>query len=147
MTYEQMKFKLGDYLRCRKVYKRHMRELELLEAKLLHVGSTVNNSQPKVKKSAAGNAAYAEWIENAMFMAKQLKDEKKEVRQAKKAVARIINRLESQEEKDVLRYKFLHGWRWNEIARVMNFSEDWARHISYQAIRTLAEKTTTHNHL
>lgn len=146
MTYEQMKFKLGDYLRCCKEYEKHVRELELLKEKLRHAGITVDISKPKVKTSAAGHAAYAEWIEDAMFREKQLEEEIRECRLAKKTLEQIIDILEDHDQQSVLRYKYLNGWNWNEIGRVMNYSRDWARHVCYDAIKTLSIKSTTHNH-
>ena len=146
MTYDQMKYELGDYLRCKRIYERHKRELALTESKMKSAGISVDYSKPRIKSSVAGNAAYAHWIEEAMFIRKQLEAEAKEVIAAKDALIHIIDRLESQDQKDILRYKYLNGWPWYEIGRVMNYSPEWARHVCYQAIRILADKTTTHNH-
>lgn len=145
MTYDQMKYNLGDYLRCKRIFERHKRELAMIESRMKSAGTSVDYSKPRIKQSAAGNAAYAAWIEEAMFLRKQLKDEEVEVKAAKKKIIRIIERLQSQDQKDVLRYKYVNGWPWYEIGKVMNYSPEWARHVCYQAIRILAEKTTTHN--
>ena len=146
MTYEQMKFRLGDYVRCRRFYERHRRELILIEQKLKAVGISIDYSKPNVKTSAPGNAAYADWITDAMFIRKQLAEEETEVVKARDSVNRLINMLTDLDQKDVLRYKYVMDWQWREIGKIMGYSPDWVRHKSYEAVKCLAEKTTTHNH-
>lgn len=153
MTYERMKFMLGDYLRCRKVYDRHVRELALMNSKLEYVGISIDYSKPRVKGPAAGNAAYAEWITEAMFLSRQLETEAVEVSSAREKTKALIDSLDDAVHKDVLRYKYINGWRWDEIARVMGYSVEHTRHTGYEAVRILAamsenkKKITTHNHL
>ena len=146
MNYEQMKFSLGDYIRARRLHERHTRELRLIEMKLESVGIGIDYSKPTVKTSSSSNAAYADWITEAMFISRQLEEEAREVKAAKKDVLTLIDSLEDTDHRDVMRYKYINGWRWSEIGRIMGYSSDWARHKCYEGIRMLAEKSTTHNH-
>lgn len=146
MTYEQMKFCLGDYVRTSRIHERHKRELKMIETKLESVGIGIDYSKPAVKTSSSSNAAYADWITEAMFLSRQLKDEAREVQAAKKTVSTLIDTLSDTDCKDVMRYKYINDWRWSEIGSVMGYSCDWARHKCYEGIRKLAEKSTTHNH-
>lgn len=141
MTYEQMKFTMGDYLRCRRIHERHKRELELLQSKLVSVGISIDYSKPKVKSSGSGNAAYADWITEAMFLADEIRREADEVASARIQVEKRIAQLKDPEKEDVLRYKYINAWTWREIGQVAGYTDHRARHLCYEAIRELADKS------
>jgi DNA-directed RNA polymerase specialized sigma24 family protein len=39
--------------------------------------------------------------------------------------------------REVLRYRYLNGWEWKEIARRMGYSPDWVKHVHSDAIRAV----------
>ena len=39
--------------------------------------------------------------------------------------------------REVLRYRYLNGWEWKEIARRMGYSPDWVKHMHSGAIRAV----------
>lgn len=47
----------------------------------------------------------------------------------------VIDRVDDQTCRDVLRYRYLNGWSWNRIASRMQFSYDYARHLHGRALR------------
>lgn len=146
-AYNRMKFRLGDYIRCRRFYVRHFKELEILERKIEAAGLSIDYTKPKVKTSVTGNAAYTDWVIDAIDLKAQLIAERDELIRAKEATKRLIDNIEDEDQKDVLQYKYLRGWKWQEIGKVMGYSSDWARHKCYEAVKILAEKSTTQNHI
>ena len=53
------------------------------------------------------------------------------------AAMRQIETLDDPGQKEVLRYRYLNGWAWKEIARRMDFSQDWVKHIHTQAMKAM----------
>ena len=58
------------------------------------------------------------------------------VRQELAAMARI-DALADPRQREVLRYRYLNGWAWKEIARRMGYSTDWVKHLHADAIRAV----------
>ena len=50
---------------------------------------------------------------------------------------RRIDALDSAGQREVMRYRYLNGWEWKEIARRMNYSTDWVKHVHTRAIREM----------
>ena len=49
-------------------------------------------------------------------------------------VERRIDALGDDLRRDVLRYRYLNGWSWREIAVRMGFSQDWLKHVHARAV-------------
>lgn len=50
---------------------------------------------------------------------------------------RRIEALEDPCQREVLRYRYLDGREWREIARRMNYSQDWVKHMHTRALREM----------
>ena len=50
-------------------------------------------------------------------------------------VERRIDALGDDLRRDVLRYRYLNGWSWREIAARTGFSQDWLKHVHARAVR------------
>jgi DNA-directed RNA polymerase specialized sigma24 family protein len=48
-----------------------------------------------------------------------------------------IDALADPRHREVLRYRYLNGWEWKEIARCMGYSPDWVKHMHSEAIRAV----------
>ena len=48
-----------------------------------------------------------------------------------------IDALADPRHREVLRYRYLNGWKWKEIARCMGYSPDWVKHMHSEAIRAV----------
>ena len=48
-----------------------------------------------------------------------------------------IDALEDERQRDVLRYRYLNGWRLKDIAQRMNYSTDWVRHLHARGLEAL----------
>ena len=53
------------------------------------------------------------------------------------AAERLIDTVRDANQRDVLRYRYLNGWDWNEIARRMNYSTDWVKHVHGRALKAM----------
>ena len=49
-------------------------------------------------------------------------------------VERRIDAMGDELQRDVLRYRYLNGWSWREIAAKTGFSEDWLKHVHSRAV-------------
>ncbi len=56
---------------------------------------------------------------------------------ARQALAAMgqIDALADPRQREVLRYRYLNGWEWKEIARRMGYSLDWVKHMHSDAIK------------
>lgn len=50
---------------------------------------------------------------------------------------RRIDALDSAGQREVMRYRYLNGWEWKEIARRMNYSTDWVKHVHTRALKEM----------
>ena len=50
---------------------------------------------------------------------------------------RRIDTLDSAGQREVMRYRYLNGWEWKEIARRMNYSTDWVKHVHTRALKEM----------
>jgi len=53
---------------------------------------------------------------------------------------RLIDALEDTGQRDVLRYRYLNGLGWKEIAVRMKYSQDWVKHVHGKALKALRER-------
>ena len=53
------------------------------------------------------------------------------------AAERLIDTVSDANQRDVLRYRYLDGWEWKEIARRMNYSTDWVKHVHGKALKAM----------
>lgn len=53
---------------------------------------------------------------------------------------RLIDALEDMGQRDVLRYRYLNGLGWKEIAVRMKYSQDWVKHVHGKALKALRER-------
>jgi DNA-directed RNA polymerase specialized sigma24 family protein len=58
------------------------------------------------------------------------------------AMERSIDAVKDVNQREVLRYRYLNGWDWREIARRMNYSTDWVKHIHSQALKAMEVRGT-----
>lgn len=50
-----------------------------------------------------------------------------------------IDALADPAQRAVMRYRYLSGMPWKEIARRMNYSQDWVKHVHGKAVREMGE--------
>lgn len=57
--------------------------------------------------------------------------------QSYKDIAFRISRLEDQDERDVLFYRYIKGYDWWKIAQVMDYSERWVYELHGRALKKI----------
>lgn len=57
--------------------------------------------------------------------------------QSYKDIAFRISRLEDQDERDVLFYRYIKGYDWWKIAQIMDYSESWIYELHGRALRKI----------
>ena len=57
--------------------------------------------------------------------------------QAYKDIEYRINKLENQDERDVMFYKYIKGFTWWQIAQLMEYSESWIYELHGRALKNI----------
>ena len=68
---------------------------------------------------------------------KELEKEKEQKIQAYSKIVYSISKLEEKKENDVLFYRYIKGWDWEEISEKMNYSKRWVLDIHGKALEHL----------
>ena len=59
------------------------------------------------------------------------------IRQTYKDIEHRINKLENQDERDVMFYKYIKGFEWWQIAQLMDYSESWIYELHGRALKKI----------
>lgn len=57
--------------------------------------------------------------------------------QTYKDIEHRINKLENQDERDVMFYKYIKGFKWWQIAQLMDYSESWIYELHGRALKKI----------
>ena len=118
-------------------YRDHVRRIRRIESELAELlemrsGSGLNNDgmprSPSGKNDLSGYAAELDELERS------LREERHERVLIYKDIALRIKHLQSENEKDVLFYRYIKGLDWWEIAEKMNYSERWVLKLHGKAL-------------
>lgn len=118
-------------------YRDHVRRIRRIESELTELlemrgGSAINNDgmphSSSGKNDLSGYAAELDELE------RNLREERSERVEIYKDIAKRIKRLQSENEKDVLFYRYIKGMEWWEIAEKMNYTERWVLKIHGKAL-------------
>lgn len=118
-------------------YRDHVRRIRRIESELAELlemrsGSGMNNDgmprSPSGKNDLSGYAAELDELERS------LREERCERVLIYKDIAKRIKLLQSENEKDVLFYRYIKGMEWWEIAEKMNYTERWVLKIHGKAL-------------
>ncbi len=106
-------------------YRAHVRrinriETELAELRLMRQSMSMNNDGMPHGSGQSDLSGYAAELDR---QERDLEGERYERIQTYKDIAKRIKRLKSENEKDVLFYRYISGLAWWEIAEKMSFSE------------------------
>lgn len=139
-AYQKMKYKLNDYIRCQRIVERHEREAAILRAKInAGSGGGIDYSKPNVVTSPGDGAAYTDWVTDLVSLEQQIVREYIELSEIKIQTLMLIRNITDKDKNDVLRLRYINGWRWEEIGDVMHLSPGRVRHICYEAIEDLVK--------
>ncbi len=117
-------------------YRAHVRrinriETELAELRLMRQSMSMNNDGMPHGSGQSDLSGYAAELDR---QERDLEGERYERIQTYKDIAKRIKRLKSENEKDVLFYRYISGLTWWEIAEKMNYTERWVLKIHGKAL-------------
>ena len=120
-------------------YRDHVRRVRRIESELAELlemrtsTSTNNNGMPRGTNQTdlSGYAAELDDLERS------LREERVERVESYKDIVNRIRHLQSENEKDVLFYRYIKGLEWWEIAEKMSYSERWVHKIHGKALAHL----------
>lgn len=125
--------KKKEYLRGYRDHVRRIRriESELMELRAMRGSMSVNNDgmpRGSGQSDLSGYAAELDQLESNLMR------ERYERVVTYKDIASRIKSLRSENEKDVLFYRYIMGLEWYEIAEKMNYSERWVLKLHGRAL-------------
>lgn len=117
-------------------YRKHVRrinriEMELQEVRAMRASMSVNNDGMPHGSGQSDLSSYAAELDR---LERDLVSERYQRIMAYKDIARRIKRLKSENEKDVLFYRYIVGLDWWEIAEKMRYSERWIHKLHGNAL-------------
>lgn len=125
--------KKKEYLRGYRVHVRRISriESELAELRAMRGSMSVNNDGMPHGSNQGDLSDYAAEVDD---LERKLLEERYNRIVEYKDVARRIKKLNSENEKDVLFYRYIKGMDWWEIAEKMSYSERWIHKIHGKAL-------------
>ncbi len=120
-------------------YRGHVRRIrrieeELAELRAMKMSVAVNNDGMPHGSSQSDMSGYAARLDQ---MECRLVQEKGRRLKGYREISDRINGLASENERDVLFYRYIKGFAWWEIAEKMNYSERWVLKIHGRALAHL----------
>lgn len=117
-------------------YRKHVRrinriEMELQEVRAMRASMSVNNDGMPHGSGQSDLSSYAAELDE---LERDLVSERYQRIMAYKDIARRIKRLKSENEKDVMFYRYIVGLDWWEIAEKMRYSERWIHKLHGNAL-------------
>lgn len=132
---------------CTKQYlKRAYRLNELIQSNQqeldeLHELSTslpgIDYSKDKIQTSGSNDAGYAKIVEKIIELEKAIKSDIEKLLSLKLEIRTVINAVEDNEEKLLLKHRYLNFMSWDEICYEMNVSMRTAHRIHSSALQNV----------
>lgn len=120
-------------------YRRHVKRIKRIESEINEIRSmkmypSVNNDGMPHGSNQGDLSGYASELQQKEI---ELYEEGIEQVQTYNKIAHRIQLLESEDEKDVLFYRYIKGMSWWEIAQAMDYSERWIYELHGRALKKL----------
>jgi hypothetical protein len=124
------------YLRA---YRKHGKRIKRIESEIEEIRnmkmypSSINNGMPH-GSNQSDLSSYAVAIQERED---ELYQEGVKQVQTYKDIEYRINKLENQDERDVMFYKYIKGFTWWQIAQLMEYSESWIYELHGRALKNI----------
>lgn len=124
------------YLRA---YRKHGKRIKRIESEIEEIRnmkmypSSINNGMPH-GSNQSDLSSYAVALQERED---ELYQEGVKQVQAYKDIEYRINKLENQDERDVMFYKYIKGFTWWQIAQLMEYSESWIYELHGRALKNI----------
>ncbi len=119
-----------------KGYRRHVRRINRIETELeeLHAMSAPMSASNDGMPHGSGQSDLSGYAAELDKLERSLREEKDKRVEVYKDIDERIKKLERENEKDVLFYRYIAGLAWWEIAEKMNYTERWILKIHGKAL-------------
>jgi len=138
MTEKILKEKLRRYRRILKDYESELRRLEELEHMSTSMRSLSDLSE-RVRSSSSASAKYESVVLDKVTLENELSAVLEEVRSAKEETEALIQLAETREQQLLLRCRYIDGMEFEQIAKVLKFSEQNVYFIHKKALGSILE--------
>ena len=91
-------------------------------------------SQERVQSSSSNDARYTKIVDEIIELEKVITDETEKMLALKLEIRKVINAVQSNEERLLLKYRYLNFMSWNDICYKMNVSMRTAHRIHTSAL-------------
>lgn len=124
------------YLRA---YRKHGKRIKRIESEIEEIRnmkmypSSINNGMPH-GSNQSDLSSYAVALQERED---ELYQEGVKQVQTYKDIEYRINKLENQDERDVMFYKYIKGFTWWQIAQLMEYSESWIYELHGRALKKI----------
>lgn len=124
------------YLRA---YRKHGKRIKRIESEIEEIRnmkmypSSINNEMPH-GSNQSDLSSYAVALQERED---ELYQEGVKQVQTYKDIEYRINKLENQDERDVMFYKYIKGFTWWQIAQLMEYSESWIYELHGRALKNI----------
>lgn len=124
------------YLRA---YRKHGKRIRRIESEIEEIRnmkmypSSINNGMPH-GSNQSDLSSYAVALQERED---ELYQEGVKQVQTYKDIEYRINKLENQDERDVMFYKYIKGFTWWQIAQLMEYSESWIYELHGRALKNI----------
>lgn len=124
------------YLRA---YRKHGKRIKRIESEIEEIRnmkmypSSINNGMPH-GSNQSDLSSYAVALQERED---ELYQEGVKQVQTYKDIEYRINKLENQDERDVMFYKYIKGFAWWQIAQLMEYSESWIYELHGRALKNI----------
>ena len=124
------------YLRA---YRKHGKRIKRIESEIEEIRnmkmypSSINNGMPH-GSNQSDLSSYAVALQERED---ELYQEGVKQVQTYKDIEYRINKLENQDERDVMVYKYIKGFTWWQIAQLMEYSESWIYELHGRALKNI----------
>ena len=124
------------YLRA---YRKHGKRIKRIESEIEEIRnmkmypSSINNGMPHGSNQSDLSSYAVALLERE----DELYQEGVKQVQTYKDIEYRINKLENQDERDVMFYKYIKGFTWWQIAQLMEYSESWIYELHGRALKKI----------
>lgn len=124
------------YLRA---YRKHGKRIKRIESEIEEIRnmkmypSSINNGMPH----GSNQSDLSSYAVDLQEREDELYQEGVKQVQTYKDIEYRINKLENQDERDVMFYKYIKGFTWWQIAQLMEYSESWIYELHGRALKNI----------
>lgn len=127
----------GSFYKLEMEKKQLQRQIDELKESMTCIGSTSDFSKVRVKTSSPDGARFEEMMFKLEEKRRLLVDKIIQLEEKQKEIERMIDTLENPNERVVMRYRYIIGLKFEDIAKEMDYSVERIYYIHREALNKL----------